>query len=153
MRRKRLFIEAVGRSAGAFFMIRLIPYSAWRAQLGDQIALPDVQSASVYQRAPVPNLINDVAWAHDVAARVSSGGFTCLMLALSARGMLAARDVPSVLVLGVRLRDGEGRGIAMGAHAWVVCGGKVLVGEKQLSGYAPVAAYVRRTDSKSRVIG
>lgn len=145
-RDKRLLAEALIRSAGAWISIRLTPYNIWRSALGTPVALGD--------RLPVSpsgaRVAADVAKAHARIATRFRGWFTCLMLALSARDMLAARGVASLLVLGVRLHDQSGASAgAMGAHAWVVCGEAVIVGEQERAGHTPVAAYVCRHPGQS----
>lgn len=145
MARKLLFLETLWRTTSALVLIRLTPYNVWRSQLGVLVPIPQLLADVGATHAPRTRLMDDVAWSHSVAARLFRKHFTCLMLALSARGMLTSRGTPSVLVLGVRLREGKLTSVrAMGAHAWIISGGTVLVGEKEMAGHTPVAAYVRR---------
>ena len=65
-----------------------------------------------------------VVWAVTVASRYVPGRTTCLSLALTVQGVLARRGHPSRLHIGV-VRGAEGQ---VDAHAWVECGGRVLIG-------------------------
>lgn len=143
--RKVLLAETVLRTASAWVLIRLTPYKFWGSRLGLPVPVPEEQASIRAGRASWTRLMDDVAWSHHVVSRVFGTTFTCLMLALSARGLLSSRGASGVLVLGVRLREGGPSSVrAMGAHAWVVSGGAVLVGEMEMAGHTPVAAYVRR---------
>jgi len=52
---------------------------------------------------------------------------TCLVEAIAARAMLRRRGIDSTLRFGVR--SGTVGGRAIDAHAWLECGGRVVVGE------------------------
>lgn len=88
-----------------------------------------------------------------VAARVS--GFTrslaallpwrctCLVRALAARRVLARRGCPTALYLGVR-RPGRLETSLSGpleAHAWLVCGSRVVTGRAERDRHAPLAVF------------
>jgi hypothetical protein len=70
--------------------------------------------------------------------RLSPQSSTCLVRALAAQRMLAARRIPCTLVLGVRQESG---GQEITAHAWVRVGAEIVVGRHEAPDYAPVASY------------
>jgi hypothetical protein len=73
-----------------------------------------------------------VAWSVRAAARRVPRA-TCLTQALTAQILLARHGHRSRLHLGVaRTPDG-----VMAAHAWVECGGRVMVGGRSVDRYAP----------------
>lgn len=145
MRRKIAFIEAFGRSLGAWFLIRLTPYRMWRSRLGTPVPLASATLTGRSARGSGDPVLEDVAWAHAALVRLFGTGFTCLMLAFSARAMLRRRDRPSLLVLGVK-RNAEAAATPaadkLAAHAWVVSQGFEVVGGEARQGHMPVAAYV-----------
>lgn len=61
---------------------------------------------------------------------------TCLTSAMTGRLMLALRGVPSTLVLGVAIRDGE-----IAAHAWLACADGMVCGGKEAGGFQVLAAF------------
>jgi hypothetical protein len=66
-----------------------------------------------------------------MGARVPWKG-TCLVQALAAQRWLARRGIGSEIVLGARKGDGSG----LDAHAWLVAGGRTIVGG-DVEGYEP----------------
>ena len=58
---------------------------------------------------------------------------TCLVQAVAAQAMLRRRGFESTVRYGVR---SGGNGRALDSHAWLVCGGRVVVGEAEMSNYA-----------------
>ena len=75
-----------------------------------------------------------IAWAVHVASRYLPGTRNCLVRALTVQLLLVRDGYPACLCLGVaRDEDGEFK-----AHAWVKCGGKILIGAAGMSQYAPL---------------
>jgi hypothetical protein len=74
-------------------------------------------------RTDVPSL-ERVAWAVEAAGRRTVGRTTCLVEALAAQVVLAARGRPAELRFGVVRAGGDG----LRAHAWVESGGRVVIG-------------------------
>jgi hypothetical protein len=89
------------------------------------------------RRADVPRDVQDAIAAHvgDAVRRAARRlpGTTCLVDALAAELMLRRRGVPSTLHIGVRAPLAA---TPLDAHAWLECGGTVVVG-----GQADVAEY------------
>lgn len=78
-------------------------------------------------------IVQAIVRAVERAARLLPGTSTCLARALVAQRLLRCAGVPAELRLGVA-RDGSAAGLA--AHAWVVYGGRVLIGDQpQLERY------------------
>jgi hypothetical protein len=57
--------------------------------------------------------------------------FTCLEQSLALVSLLAVRRMPARLVIGVSRTP-------FGAHAWVECDGRILLGESQMRGLTPL---------------
>lgn len=55
----------------------------------------------------------------------------CLVRALAAAAMLHRRGVPATVVIGVRHAP-------FGAHAWLVVGGQVVLGDEDRAGHVPL---------------
>ena len=68
--------------------------------------------------------IRQVVWAVEAASRRIPGGGNCLVQALAAQTLLAEHGHPAMIHFGVR-RDADS---GFGAHAWVSCGGKKVIG-------------------------
>lgn len=75
-----------------------------------------------------------IAWAVAAASRYVPNARTCLPSALAAEALLRREGHPARLRIGVARRGGGG----FRAHAWVESGDRVVVGGKDLSGFAPV---------------
>jgi len=86
------------------------------------------------------NYAREIASAHQVLLVLFGTRFTCLMHALSARGMLRARGISSTLILGVNRKDSAGAA-KLGAHAWVKCEAIDIVGHEGSETFIPVAVY------------
>lgn len=135
--RKIMYIEAGFRLVFAWALIRLAPYSTWRGLLGQAGSLPS--SAPVTESEKI--IAAEIASLHFVINRVFGTRFTCLMLALSARGMLKFRGIPSQLVLGVNRKSSESSASKLGAHAWVISCSVEVIGHEGSEGFIPVATY------------
>jgi hypothetical protein len=71
-----------------------------------------------------------------IAARNVPWNAVCLPQAMAAKAMLARRGQGSALHLGAA-RAGSG----LTAHAWLVAGGEVVVGEAGIADVAPLARF------------
>lgn len=141
-RRKLLIAEGLLRVVLAWALVRLVPFRRWRHRLGepgDRLQLQAIAQTDA-------GLVQDIAWAHLWIERLFAPRFTCLMLALSARGMLCWHGLPYRLVLGVRRGEiGEKAALVppdqLLAHAWVYSGEWPIIGVAGSEHYAPVAIY------------
>jgi hypothetical protein len=86
-----------------------------------------------------PSLADRVARAVTRASRVIPGA-TCLPQALAAQVLLERHGLPTRLHIGV-VRDGRQ---AVQGHAWVESGGKIVMGERDLSTYVTLASFEGR---------
>ena len=77
-----------------------------------------------------------VGQAVTIAARNVPWNAVCLPQAMAAKAMLARRGQGSALHLGAA-RAGDG----LTAHAWLVAGGEVVVGEAGIAEVAPLARF------------
>ena len=66
-----------------------------------------------------------LAWAIKTAGRFLPGGKHCLSQAVALKALAATRGQDLQIELGVLKRDGE-----VLAHAWIECGGSVLLGNR-----------------------
>lgn len=75
-----------------------------------------------------------IAWAVEIASQHTPGVKTCLNQALATQVLLARRDYPSFLHIGVaKGEQGEFK-----AHAWVESEGKIVIGGGQLESFTPL---------------
>lgn len=89
-----------------------------------------------------------IAWAIGAASRWMPGARSCLTQALAAQVLLARRNHPARLHIGVV----GGRRGRFRAHAWVESGGRVLIGGSGLEGYTPLTV-LRETGPVRRSAG
>lgn len=75
-----------------------------------------------------------IAWTVQAVSRYLPGMRNCLVQALATQIMLAHRDYPAHLRIGVT-KDEDGR---LKAHAWVELEGKVIIGKVGASQYTPL---------------
>lgn len=135
--RRKLYGEALFRLLGAWVLIHFVPYSLWRSKLGKI----EEQTDFVPLTASQLTTAREIASAHQVLLVLFGTRFTCLMHALSARGMLRARGISSTLILGVNRKDSAGGTAKLGAHAWVKCETMDIVGHEGSETFIPVAVY------------
>ncbi len=81
-------------------------------------------------------LVAAVGRAVTVAARNVPWNAVCLPQAMAAKAMLARRGQGSALHLGAGMAEGS-----VSAHAWLVAGGEIVVGETGLDGIAPLTRF------------
>ncbi len=144
--RKLMYVESFFRLMSAWALIRLVPYALWRGLLGKPGSSSDGKHASDENKA----IAVEVASVHFVIHRVFGTRFTCLMLALSARGMLSLRGVPSELILGVHRKPTDTRDQKLGAHAWVTSCSVEVIGHEGNDTFLPVATYSTYHNEKPR---
>ena len=72
-----------------------------------------------------------------LAARNVPWNAVCLPQAMASKAMLARRGQGSALHIGAALPDGGG----LTAHAWLVAGGEIVVGEAEIGGVTPLARF------------
>jgi hypothetical protein len=106
------------------------------------LTVPFGRLAPWLQRAPdaarlEPATVQAVRQAVTIAARNVPWNAVCLPQAMAAKAMLARRGHGSALHLGA------GRAAAGGfmAHAWLVAGGEIVVGEAGTADMAPLARF------------
>ncbi|HZY52534.1 MAG TPA: lasso peptide biosynthesis B2 protein [Reyranella sp.] len=105
------------------------------------LALPFGRIAPWLQRSPDSGAgdtatVLAVGQAVAIAARNVPWNAVCLPQAMAAKAMLARRGQGSALHLGAA-RAGDG----LTAHAWLVAGGEVVVGEAGIAEVAPLARF------------
>jgi len=80
--------------------------------------------------------VERIAWAVTTAGRRVLGVRPCLAKALTAQVLLGRRGYASDLRIGVA----RGEDTAVRAHAWLECGGRVVVGGEELAEYVPLVS-------------
>lgn len=89
------------------------------------------------QSGSAPETIAAVRRAVTTAARHVPWNAVCLPQAVACKAMLACRGQGSALHLGAGLDDSKG----LMAHAWLVAGGTVVVGEESMGDVTPLARF------------
>ncbi len=105
------------------------------------LTLPFGRIAPWLQRSPDSGpgdaaTVRAVGEAVTIAARNVPWNAVCLPQAMAAKAMLARRGQGSALHLGTARADG-----GLTAHAWLVAGGEVVVGEAGIADVAPLARF------------
>lgn len=108
-----LLTEAWWRFAIVDLTIRTRDYRHWRHWLQDE---------THEESAELPAVVQDVVRLSEIAARHHWAPMNCLRRSLVQRQLLARRQVPSTLHIGVRLADGK----RLEAHAWLSSRGQLL---------------------------
>ena len=130
--RKLLLCEAACRLPAARLAVKLIPFS----RIAARNARP-LRRESGLDAVAMRELATEIAWAINAANRHLPYDFLCLPRALAAKAMLRRRGVRSTLSLGVR-RSGERD---LEAHAWLVAGGVVLTGEREMTEFTEIESF------------
>ena len=82
-----------------------------------------------------------VKWSVSIASRAVPWNSVCLDQALSGIMMLKRKKIPYHLCLGVKKDENN-----IKAHAWVLCGGRILIGGQRSRTYTIVAQFSRSFD-------
>lgn len=131
-----MFFEAGGLLTLARLMVNLVPLSFWRNQIA---VSPDAEVRS----QPLSPRQREIAIAvrHSIA-RVSRNlpiEFVCLPQALTARWMLARRNVPCKLFIGTK-REAEAE---REFHAWLKSGRTMITGDCEEDDYVVFGSQAR----------
>lgn len=118
------------------------------ARVAAGLGTPQSAAAMLRERAapagvPGQALARDVGWAVGAWSRALPRRPTCLMQALAARRVMAARGVPCDLYFGVQaaaVASAATRG-TIGAHAWLRCDDLVVTGEAEAAAFQAIAVY------------
>ena len=105
------------------------------------LTLPFSRIAPWLQRSPDPGTCNAatvlaVGEAVTIAARNVPWNAVCLPQAMAAKAMLARRSQGSALHLGAARESDR-----LTAHAWLVAGGEIVVGEIGIADVSPLAQF------------
>lgn len=137
--RRRLLGEAIGELIRAAWLVRIHSFPSYaeglgKARAGDPAPIGEGDLAE----------LQDIRWALTRWNKLLAGKFTCLMLAIAGKRMLARRRVPNSLVLGVKcaiqVQVGDARR-DLAAHAWLRVPQGVLIGDEARIGYTPVVSF------------
>jgi hypothetical protein len=124
---QRLAAEAFVAIAAMRTALLIVPI----ARLGKIVAWAGRKDGIAWPPCPEPSR---VVWAIRAVGRLVPGGENCLVRALAGKLMLARRGYASELRIGAQRNDEE----KFEAHAWLECGGKILIGEFEPGQYAPM---------------
>ena len=114
---RRLTLQAAAALIAARWRVRLVPFGRWSAGLGL------AGTASAHQQ----QLANRLARHVERAAWRLPGTSKCLPQAMALSHLLRVRSIPHRLTLAVRPRTA--RGGLDDLHAWVSCGGVIVLGD------------------------
>lgn len=131
---RRLLVVTALLHAGIRLGLWLLPFHLLRQILARAASPPRASTA-----APSPDR---VAWALAVIGRMTPWATTCLTLALTAQVVLTRMGLPARLRLGAA----KGPDGAVQAHAWVECGGAVIIGGSNVHRYAAFPALTLRQE-------
>ncbi len=124
---RRLLFEAAAFLALARMAILVVPFPRLARRFERPVAAANGDGATIAA----------VRRAVETAARHVPWNAVCLPQAMAAKAMLARRGYGSALHLGAARRDGQ----RLTAHAWLVSGGEVVVGEAGIDDMAPLARF------------
>ena len=74
------------------------------------------------------------------AARLTPWRSVCIDQAMAGLLMLSRQKIPAGLCLGVKKDNNENKLLA---HAWIVCGNRILIGGRESRGFKLVSTFVR----------
>ena len=106
----------------------LLPFRTLRRLLVALVGLP------FGFRKPERYTAGQAVWAVELAGRLMPRASTCLTQALTAQVLLLRGNHPALLHIGA-VKGEEG---GLHAHAWVECGGEVVIGGHELEQYTPL---------------
>jgi hypothetical protein len=81
--------------------------------------------------------IDPVCWSVSAVARHPTTWAVCLPQAIAGHWMLRRRGIASVVCFGVG-RDPEAK---LGAHAWLRVADRVVLGQRAMAGFTPIAEF------------
>ncbi len=120
-KRRKLLARAFLHLGWTVLNLRLRPVSYLRPRL----------QAAPLASPPIPEYQPEhVAWAVALVARLVPGGKNCLAQALAGAALLRGIGLPAEIRLGVDNQHG------FAAHAWLECGGRVVIGAQEAERYA-----------------
>ncbi len=119
---RRLLLKALSALAMVRLGLRLLPVRRVRAW-------------ATRQAAPGTVSTGRLVWSVGAASRALPGT-TCLASAFALQRLLSRQGRASELHIGVA-RNAQG----FAAHAWLTCGGEILVGDEQHEEFAPLVAW------------
>lgn len=143
--RRRLLWACGWAVLRAGWQVRMWPFARVAAGLGPALPVTAaLREQAATARALGHALARDVRWAIGAWSRALPRRPTCLMQALAARQVLAARGIPCDLYFGVQaaaVAAEAPRRPTIGAHAWLRCGEFVVTGEAEAAAFQPIAVY------------
>lgn len=139
---RRLFLEAV-MWLGIFRAALLaVPFRLLAPSLGAHM----VETPSREEGGERRKLAGAVAQAVHRASRHVPWAAKCLVQAMAGKKMLRRRGVESTLYLGLAKRADQG----LQAHAWLRCGGQIILGGGGLQRFAVVSTFGPETYGPKR---
>jgi hypothetical protein len=134
---QRLLVEAALQLVAVRISFALVPFATLR-RLIDPWEHASARRPGMDERDAAAR----VSWAMGAVARRLPGRMTCLVQALAAHALLRRRGFHSTLRIGVAEHEGAGE---ITAHAWLECGGEIVVGGlDDLGRYAVLSEAARR---------
>jgi hypothetical protein len=128
---------------GATIAVRTLPFrrTARFAGLIEGASMPEASE-------PQLAYADSVGWAVSAMARRTPWTSTCLMQAVAGAALLRRRRIPADVYFGVAKDGTQPKGLV--AHAWLTCGGRVLIGDgPERERYAVVGVYSIRVPGRT----
>lgn len=137
-RERALVLAAAHTLALTWIGLRIGGFNALKRRAA-RVAAPDPRSHAWCGPPPrwsiSPPTVERISWAVRAASRFIPGASNCLVRALATQTLLGRFGYRSDLRIGVR-KAGDG---GLAAHAWLECGGAVVIGEFELDRFVPLA--------------
>ena len=135
LRGRALTAEAAVLLGAARILVAAVAFRRWRAMLGKPVpAEPRNPALQLERNRDARRLVRAV----NRAARRLPGESRCLPQAMALSWMLRRRGVACTVVLGVL--PGSRRGEVDDLHAWVICGGEIVIGRSD-DDHRPLIAF------------
>ena len=134
---RMLALEAFGTLACVRLILAMLPFAVAMRQfrLHPSSSQPEIHKDAAYPAGTVPDAVRDAVRR---AGKIAPFRAVCLQQAIAASLMLRRRGLPAQVYFGVA-RDGK---TALEAHAWSICDGVVVTGERGRTRYVQVAVFV-----------
>ncbi|MGQ7829932.1 lasso peptide biosynthesis B2 protein [Altererythrobacter sp. Z27] len=132
-------LRAAALLVAARMLVRWLPLSSWRASLGQLAdddnpgAVPDMERGQILQARALARRV-------ERSAMRLPGHSKCLPQAVALQWLLRAEAIASTLVIAIHRHDREGD---HAYHAWVQCGGEMVIGQCDRENYSSVASFAQ----------
>lgn len=133
---KAKVLRAMAYIAVARFLVRFVPLSVWRGSVGQMVEpmralMPEATTLAGPSRTRAFAIVRQI----DRACLHLPGTSRCLPRAVALRWLLRRQELTVLTVIAFHRYDRSGEDAY---HAWVECGGEILIGHCDRSSYKPI---------------